>query len=433
MVLGGQPPGRVGRRRFLFEIGPPLGAVLFRWADLLSSVPTYDRAVRPATADHDLGRALSLIEDLSASARRPCSYEELAAALRLRGHLREDGIEARLEPFPSYPSFAAPYGLLIALAVGAGLVPRRRGLLRSALSLSAAVGASLEGDFRSISPGTLFARRVSQNIVAEIEPSGDATRTLCLLAHIDSSRSGLMFHPGVTPHLGNVLAAVGVAFGVCGAEPLLRRTRPGRIALGAARALLATAGALVAERELRGVDVAGANDNASGAATTAVLAAECAAGRLRNTRLVLLITGSEEANVIGSRAFLGAHDTSGWLFLNFDGVGAPATLHHLHREGGPLRSWKSDPGLRSVAERVSDSRPELALSGTDRSSGLPYDSTPILARGGRAITLTVQNGSIPNYHSPTDTASRIDRGVLARALETGREMIAAIDRGEADP
>ena len=148
---------------------------------------------------------------------------------------------------------------------------------------------------------------------------------------------------------------------------------------------------------------------------------------------MLLVTGSEEANVIGSRAFLDAHDTAGWLFLNFDGVGAPAALHHLHREGGALRSWESDPGLRSVAERVATSRPELGLSGTDRSSGLPYDSTPVLARGGRAITLSVQNGSIPNYHSPTDTAGRIDRDVLGRALEVGREMIAAIDRGEADP
>jgi Zn-dependent M28 family amino/carboxypeptidase len=181
------------------------------------------------------------------------------------------------------------------------------------------------------------------------------------------------------------------------------------------------------------VDVAGANDNASGAAVTAVLASECAARPLRSTRLVLLITGSEEANVIGSRAFLDAHDTSGWLFLNFDGVGAAASLHHLGRERAGLRGWGPDAGLRAVAERVAGSRPDLALSGTDRSSGLPYDSTPILARGGRAITLSVQNGSIPNYHSPTDTAERIDPEVLDRALEAGWEMIAAIDRGEADP
>lgn len=384
------------------------------------------------TSDSSLEQAIQLIEMVSACPRRPCSHDELAADLRLRGALHERGIEARLEAFPSYSSFAAPYGLLIGLAVGAGLLPRRRRLLRSALSISAVVGAGLEAEFRSLSPGALFARRVSQNLVAEVEAAGERKRTLCLLSHIDSSRSGLMFDPRVTPHLGTVLAAVGVAFAVCGAEPLLGRSRPGRLVLGAARALLGGAGALLVEREIRGVDVAGANDNASGAAVTAVLAAQCAASPLHSTRVVLLITGSEEANVIGSRAFLEAHDTDGWLFLNFDGVGAPAELHHLLREGGALRSWESDRGLRAVAGGVSEARPDLRLSGTDHSSGLPYDSTPVLARSGRAITLTAQNGSIPNYHWPTDTASRIDRDVLGRALEAGREMIAAIDRGEAD-
>ncbi len=380
-----------------------------------------------------LEEALELIAELAACPRRPCSYDELAAGLRLRQRLRSQGVNARLEAFRSYQSFAAPYGLLIGLAVGSGLLPRRRRGLRSALSVAAAVGAVLEGEFRALSPGRLFERTTSQNLVAEIEPSGGPARTLCLVSHIDSSRSGLMFDPRVTPHLGGVLAAVGVAFGLCGAEPLLRRSRPGRLAVALSRALLAAAGALVAEREIRGVDVPGANDNASGVAATAVLAAECAASPLRSTRVVLLVTGSEEANVLGSRAFLEAHDTRGWLFLNFDGVGAPAELHHLHREGGALRKWEADSGLREVAEGVSDSRPDLRLSGTDRSSGLPYDSTPILARGGRAITLTAQNGSIPNYHWPTDTASRIDPDVLGRALEAGREMIAAVDRGEADP
>ena len=177
-----------------------------------------------------------------------------------------------------------------------------------------------------------------------------------------------MFDPRVTPHLGALLSAFGLAFAVCGAEPVLGRSRAGRRLTGAARALLGGAAALLAEREIRGVDVPGANDNASGAAVTAVLAAECAAAPLRSTRVVLLVTGSEEADVIGSRAFLDAHDTSGWLFVNFDGVGAPATLHHLLREGGALRSWESDPGLRSVAERVAESHPELGLSGTRRSS-----------------------------------------------------------------
>jgi hypothetical protein len=65
--------------------------------------------------------------------------------------------------------------------------------------------------------------------------------------------------------------------------------------------------------------------------------------------------------------------------------------------------------------------------------GLTYDATPILARGGRALTLIAHDGSIPNYHWPTDTPRNIDPGTVARALEAGAELIKAIDEGAADP
>jgi hypothetical protein len=41
-------------------------------------------------------------------------------------------------------------------------------------------------------------------------------------------------------------------------------------------------------------------------------------------------------------------------------------------------------------------------------------------------------GVIPNYHWPTDTPENLDPAALERAIEVGREMVAAIDRGEAD-
>src|SRR5581483_10098082 len=143
----------------------------------------------------------------------------------------------------------------------------------------------------------------------------------------------------------------------------------------------------------------GANDNASGAAVSAALAAEVAARPLATTRLVLLVTGCEEAGTLGMRSFLHRHDTRDWLFLNFDGVAAPATLRYLPHEG-VARRWAADPGL--------------------------------LARGGRALTLSAQDGTIPNYHWPSDTAENADPGVMRRALEAGRALIAAIDRGDAD-
>jgi hypothetical protein len=84
-----------------------------------------------------------------------------------------------------------------------------------------------------------------------------------------------------------------------------------------------------------------------------------------------------------------------------------------------------------MAEGLALRRPELNLSASERSSGLPYDATPVLAQGGRAMTLTALGERIPDYHQPTDTFDRIDPKTLADALEAGRELIRAIDRGEA--
>lgn len=381
-----------------------------------------------------LPRALRLIEVLAEDigARRPASYGELAAALELREHLRSAGIDPRLEPFAAYSSFGAPFALAFGLALAPALLARRRSRLRATLAGAGMLAAVAEGGFARFGPSALLARGRSQNLIAEIAPRGPARRTLCLLSHLDSSRSGLMFHPAVTPRLGALVGLVGAATAFQGLEPLLQRSRGGRIGAAAARAIVGAAMILLAERELRGVDVPGANDNASGAAVCAVLAAACASDPPESTRIVVLMTGAEEAGALGVRSFLERRDTSGWLFLNFDGVGAAASLHFLTREGGSLRNWGADPGLRSVAEGLAARRPELGLSGTGHSSGLPYDSTPVLARGGRAITISVQNGSIPDYHQPTDVAARIDPEVLGRALEVGREMIRAVDRGEAD-
>ena len=91
------------------------------------------------------------------------------------------------------------------------------------------------------------------------------------------------------------------------------------------------------------------------------------------------------------------------------------------------------PACCAVAERLAAEPPDLALPATGRSSGLPYDSTPILARGGRAITLTApERRRFPTTTGrptpPTGSTAMSSAG----ALEAGREMIAAIDRGEAD-
>lgn len=391
-----------------------------------------DQATARATG---IDVAVDVIETLAGEigARRPTSRAEAVAAEVVRDALASRGVSAAVEAFPSYASFGYPYGVIAALATSPALLPRR---WRAARGAVAAVGAALlaaEGGLVRTPLSDALSRSQSRNVVATIEPRAKPARTLCLMAHLDTSRSGLLFHRSFGPYLQRWLQVQSAATVALALEPLLARNGAGRAVIGGARAVSAAGLGLLAERELRGVDVPGANDNASGAGTVVQLAAELAAAPPEATRVVVLVAGSEEAGLLGARAFLRGRDTEGWLFVNFDGVGAPVPLRYLPSEG-VVRGWPSDPALVAVAESVAADRPELGLERAVAPIGLTYDATAVLARGGRALTLVAgdDEGRIPNYHQPTDTVENLDLERLERALEVGRELVARIDRGAAD-
>jgi hypothetical protein len=368
--------------------------------------------------------------------RRPTGAAERTAAELVADRLSKRGLTVEHRPFDGYSTFALPYGAALAIALLGMPAARRRPLVASALAAAGAALTSAEDGLVKRPLTRAMARRPSRNLVATIDPRDEAERTICLVCHLDSSRSGLMFHRRFLPFLHAWIGTQAAAFAIAVAGPLLRRMPLGkRVIAGAYGVLIAGLGVLI-ERELRGVDVPGANDNASGVAAVATLATDLHAEPLSSTRVICLFTGCEEAGVLGADAFVrseaaGSEDWRSWLFLNFDGVGAPATLRFLRQEG-VLSKWPADAHLARLAGDLSQRRPELGLEGTTHNAGLTYDTTPVMARGGRAITFSTQDATIPNYHSPTDTAENLDPAALERAIEVGREMLAAIDRGEAD-
>lgn len=365
--------------------------------------------------------------------RRPTGPAERRAAEAVLERLGERGVEGRLDPFRGFPSFAATFGVILALALAPAALPRRLRLLRGTLAAAATAALAAEGGLVHTPISDALSRRASQNLVAEIEPSETTQRTLCLVCHLDTSRGGLMFHPAFVPHLTAWLALQSSAVVAQGGEALLARFTTGRRLLGACRTIIALGAALLAERELRGQDAPGANDNASGTAVVAELACELAERPLRATRVVVLMAGCEEAGLLGAQAFLRSRDTADWLFVNVDSVGGPGRLRYLTREG-IVQKWDADPALTAIAAQFSAQRPELGLAPAEAQIGLTYDATAVMARGGRALTLVAErDGVIPNYHWPTDTAENLDPALVGRALDVTRELAAAIDRGEADP
>ena len=381
----------------------------------------------------DPGTGVALVRDLASAIgpRRPGSRQERAAANLVADWLGDRGLHASVEPFRAPATFAWAQAIPTALALAARVRdPDARDRVLGSVALIAAVA---EADPRGQPFTRLTSRERSQNVVAVLEPSGAVVRTLCLVSHLDTSRSGLLFHPDLAPRLRGLITASSVALTTrCAAALLGGRSRVLRWAGQLSSAMLWAALALLAERELRGQDVPGANDNASGVAVAATVAAELVSERAQGTRVVFLATGAEESGTVGMRSFLGSRDTAGWLFLNLDGVGAPATLRYLPLEGVG-RTWPADGGLMKIAEELTRRRPELGLARQERLVGLTYDATQVLARGGRALTLSAQDDTIPNYHTPGDTPENIDLDVLSRATEIVREVVAAVDRGEADP
>lgn len=379
--------------------------------------------------DKRLKDGLKLISFLSdgIGPRQPCSDEEELACHLISGELAEMGLVPVVSEFRSCRSFGPAYLAIFGAALVSSVTACRFPRFSALVGIKAAALALIESRFAARSPLNVLLNATSRNVEATIEPSGEVERTVCLVSHMDSSRSGLMFHPKVTPHLGKAVAAAGAAVMLQALSPVLRSIPLGKAVLAAARALIVTGLGLVLEREIRGEDVPGANDNASGAAACLCLASLFTDQSLSSTRLVVLVTGSEESGVFGMRHFLDTHDTEGWQFINFDGVGADAPLRVLSKEGGPLSSLKADRGLLEAAEAVGRSRPDLRAEPLADGSGLPYDATPVMAAGGKAISVVNQEGAIPNYHWPTDTADRISAPAFRRAVEFGAALVRHLD------
>lgn len=359
--------------------------------------------------------------------RPPCSVQEEAAARLVSDEFAGLGLSVQLEEFASARSFGPSYLVIFGLALSAGFVERRSRLLGAMLGGTAATLGILESRFTR-NPLDLLRTGTSRNVWAAIEPSGEVERTVCLVSHMDSSRSGVMFHPRVTPHLGNAVAAVSAGVFVQALAPLLRRFTPGRWLTLKSRVLIALGAGLVLEREIRGENVRGANDNASGVGACLSLASHFAGDPLERTRLVILVTGSEESGVFGMREFLEGHDTQGWDFINFDGVGADAPLRVLSKEGGPLSTFEADPALMKAAAEVGRQFPDLEAKPLANGSGLPYDATPVMAGGGRAISIANQDGPIPNYHWPTDTTANVSPAAFKTAVEFAVRLVERLDR-----
>lgn len=176
---------------------------------------------------------------------------------------------------------------------------------------------------------------------------------------------------------------------------------------------------LIAHRD--SVYVAGANDNASGSAMVVELAAYLASHPLKNYNAAILITGSEEGQHAGAKAYVAAPFiplSSTKLVLNFDMVGAGSTYELFAYTNKNLGS-----AYMSYALKVGKAfKLNIAKKQTKYSDHKEFEE-----KGVSAVTF-MNLASYPYYHRPTDTLNRISKTTLRNISNIALNLIEEVDR-----
>jgi acetylornithine deacetylase/succinyl-diaminopimelate desuccinylase-like protein len=363
------------------------------------------------------------VEHLSAIERPSASPGEREAADWIAERFRAAGVErVRLEEERSHGGFWWPVGLLNVAALAGALLPRRR--LGRALAVAATAALVDDVDGRARAFRSLLPRRPTWNVTAETGDA-DAARTIVIVAHHDAAHGGAIFDTrgieALARRFPKLLARQkrwppmmwGVVIG-----PLL-------VALGKRRAgAVWSAGAAAAMADIgRTPVVPGANDNAAAVAVVLELAKRAYQG----IRVLLVSTGSEEANAEGMREWGRRHfprlpmETTEFVALETLGSGNLAVA-----EGeGFLVSYPYDAELRDAASQAA------RTAGVDASRGLVNsfisDAIVPLQAGYPTIMLgAVDDLKLPsNYHKPWDTPEKLDYGCVEDAVKLLDALIRA--------
>jgi hypothetical protein len=347
---------------------------------------------------------------LAAMARGSASGGERAAAEWVAARLGERGVED-VEPrtFRGSRTYAWSHALHCAFALHGGWA-----------ALAALVSLELDAGGRAPWLRRLLPRGEGTTLVATVpprgaSPEGEAPPTVVLVAHLDTARTGVVWHPRLTgpgaarrraqravpPYLAPVAAG------------MLLAALPSRRARRAGRAILAVA--IAAEVDVaRSRHVPGASDNATGVAAAMALLADPPPG----VRLVGVFCGCEESGMDGMRDWLRwrgrALDPDLVLGLDTLGAGTPIVLR---AEATLLSHAYAPKDLALVPADV----PRWRIGGWTDAILARYAGLPTLS-----LLSIGPDGAFTNYHRMTDTPERVDYASVDACLALARTIIGRV-------
>ncbi|HEX4753807.1 MAG TPA: M28 family peptidase [Solirubrobacterales bacterium] len=380
----------------------------------------------------DQGWLRTRLEELERIYRPSASEGERRAAEWLVGQFRELGVEARIEAADAHGTYWWPLGIGTALGALGGLAALRgRRGLGGALGALGAAGIASDFPPHSRHLRAPLPKRTAYNVVCEVGDP-DASRTIVVGAHHDSSHSGLVFHPAL-PKIADRLGLI---------EPI--ETSPALMAPVVGGPLLVALGALTKIRALTRLGtvlssastaamaeigsrkvVPGANDNGTAVVSLLALARRLAESPVPGVRVILLSAGAEESFSEGMKAFGERHfadlPKESTFFLCLEATGSPHLL--VLRGEGFLKMYDYPAAAVELLDAAADELgiwlyPNLRLhNGTDGMEWLAagYES---------AVIAGCDDLKQPsNYHWPNDLAENVDFGTVADAIKLSEAAI----------
>lgn len=361
--------------------------------------------------------------------RPATSAAEARAAAYVNSRMRQAGLEVDVQLFHTVPTESIPLGLIYLALIVTPVVymfSRPAALAVAVVALTAFVLENLA--FPALSswlPGG-----ESQNVVGTRPAAQEDRQHLIVMAHMDSGRANLLFHPRIVGSqrrffLLLVLCAVAlpILVGLAWAtgQPWLWYAQL------VPAAYIALALLLLLHQEIFMPYVPGANDNCSGVSVLLRLADELQG--LQYTTLWVVATGSKEAGLHGARSFLRQYpfprqDT---YIVNLDTVGR-GQLGVMVSEG-TLFARRADPALVELAGQSESG--DITVDADPRVYRLTNtDAQVAMARGYRAMSVVALEDGRPAFrHWRNDTFENIKPELLERATRLVAGIARRLDRG----
>jgi hypothetical protein len=358
-----------------------------------------------------------------------------------RGHeycravLDELGLETSWESFRSAKSVFHPFLILSVIMLLTFILYPLAGQVSAVLSaliaLATFISALLELSLRANPLRWIVPKGNSQNVFTVIPPSGENKQDLVLIGHVDSQHTPLIFSSLRWLAVYQVFATSAlVAFSGMVLLFLIgiftRWTWIWPVSgIGAVFAVLLLA---LCVQAVYTPFTHGANDNATAAGLILTLAEHFRQMPLKNTRVWLVCTGSEEALHDGAIDFFRRHKSEltnpKAVVLESLGCAGPSWLVGE----GIVLPILPDPNLVEVAEMVAKAHPQLDAYPSRVSGGVTEMSDAIRA-GVPAITLMglTRENVLPYWHQTADTVDKIDPEFLERNYAFTWHYLQALD------